>query len=93
MMAAPQDWAPYSRLEDTTNVYLRGFVDFPAIQAFIMSRKTSTDTDFYCESFSYSKSVDDGGLAQMERLMQFGKVLSRFVRTASALAAATGDMG
>jgi hypothetical protein len=35
MMAAPQDWAPYSRLDDA-----------------------ATDTDF-----SYSKSVDDGGLA------------------------------
>jgi hypothetical protein len=191
MMAAPQDWAPYSSLEDAANVYLRdpdlalgqlrGFVEFPAIQAFIMSRRTSTeswgealrqeivltdgqrlivwnarddrsqdreprtileasvrtillssitdqfltseyevltdgtrrlsevrlrmytqlvtrsyqksatDIDFYCESFSYSKSVDDGGLAQMERLVQFGKVLSRFVRTTSELSAATGD--
>lgn len=176
-MATPQDWAPYSSLEDAANVYLRdpdvalvqlrGFVDLASIQAFIMSRrgyseggseslwqevvlidgrrlimwratdeeshdreprpiletsvrtillssvsdqilttefdvlsdgtrrlaqvtlrmytqlltrahqKSATDTDLYCESFRYSKSVDDGGLAQMERLMQFSRALSR----------------
>ena len=191
MMPAPQDWAPYSRLEDAANVYLRdpdlalgqlrGFVDFTSIRSFIMSRratneswgevlrqevvltdgqrlimwnarddqsqdreprtlleaavrtillssitdqflttqyevlgdgtrrlsevrlrlytqlvtrsyqKSATDTDFYCESFSYTKSVDDGGLAQMERLLQFGKALSRFVRTMPELSAATGE--
>lgn len=42
------------------------------------SRRTSaTDSDLYCESFRYAKSVDNGGLAQMERLLQFGRVLSR----------------
>jgi hypothetical protein len=42
------------------------------------SRKTSaTDSDLYCESFRYTKSVGNGGLAQMERLLQFGRVLSR----------------
>ena len=70
-MAAPQDWAPYSRPADAANVYardtdlvpgqLRGFVDCAAIQAFI------------------------------KRPMQFGKVLSRFVRTTSELSAATGE--
>ncbi|MDX1882915.1 hypothetical protein [Mycolicibacterium sp. 120270] len=39
--------------------------------------KSATDTDFFCESFRYEKSVDNGGLAQMERLLQFGRVLSR----------------
>jgi len=39
--------------------------------------KNATDTDFFCESFRHDKSVDNGGLAQMERLLQFGRVLSR----------------
>jgi hypothetical protein len=39
--------------------------------------KSATDTDHFCESFRYDKSVDNGGLAQMERLLQFGRVLSR----------------
>ena len=40
-------------------------------------RKSATETDIYCESFRYYKSVDNGGLAQMQRLLQFGRVLSR----------------
>ena len=40
-------------------------------------QKSATETDIYCESFRYSKSVDNGGLAQMQRLLQFGRVLSR----------------
>ena len=40
-------------------------------------QKNATDTDYFCESFRYDKSVDNGGLAQMERLLQFGRVLSR----------------
>ncbi|MGY4651701.1 hypothetical protein [Mycobacterium sp. URHB0021] len=43
-------------------------------------RRTATETDIYCESFRYHKSVDDGGLAQMQRLLQFGRVLSRCVQ-------------
>ncbi len=39
--------------------------------------KSATDTDYFCESFRYDKSVENGGLAQMERLLQFGRVLSR----------------
>ena len=39
--------------------------------------KSATDTDYFCESFRFDKSVDNGGLAQMERLLQFGRVLSR----------------
>ena len=42
-------------------------------------RKNATDTDLYCESFRYHKSVDNGGLAQMQRLVQFGRVLSRSI--------------
>jgi hypothetical protein len=41
------------------------------------SHKSITETDIYCESFRYYKSVDNGGLAQMQRLVQFGRVLSR----------------
>ena len=177
-MSVPQDWAPYSSLEDAASVYLRdpelaldqlrSVVDFPAVRSFIMSRgatdepwgdavwqevvltdgrrliiwraedesstaedreprvldaavrtillstitdhilttefevyddgsrrlaevrlrvytqlltrtrqKSAVDTDLFCESFRYVKTVDNGGLAQMERLLQFGRVLSR----------------
>ena len=178
-MSVPQDWAPYSSLEDAARVYLRDpelaldqlrtVVDFPAVRSFIMSRgatdepwgdavwqevvltdgrrliiwraedesstaeyreprqvldaavrtillstitdhilttefevyddgsrrlaevrlrvytqlltrtrqKSAVDTDLFCESFRYVKTVDNGGLAQMERLLQFGRVLSR----------------
>lgn len=40
-------------------------------------QKSATDMDLFCESFRYSKTVDNGGLAQMQRLLQFGRVLSR----------------
>jgi hypothetical protein len=40
-------------------------------------QKSATETDIYCESFRYFKSVEEGGLAQMQRLLQFGRVLSR----------------
>lgn len=40
-------------------------------------QKSVTETDIYCESFRFVKSVDNGGLAQMQRLLQFGRVLSR----------------
>jgi hypothetical protein len=147
-MGAPQDWAPYSSVDEAAKVYLRdpelaldqlrSVVDIPAIRSFIMSRgfsegswgkptttrppalraggapsgrrsltteyeafddgarrlsevrlrmytqlitrsrhKSITETDIYCESFRYYKSVDNGGLAQMQRLLQFGRVLSR----------------
>jgi hypothetical protein len=177
-MGIPQDWAPYSSVEEAAKVYLRDpdlaldqlrpVIDIPAIKSFIMSRgfteeswgealwqevvltdgnrlimwraddemstagererrvlnasvrtillstitdhvltteyevlddgtrrlsevrlrmytqlitrsrqKSVTETDIYCESFRYFKSVDNGGLAQMQRLLQFGRVLSR----------------
>jgi hypothetical protein len=180
-MGVPQDWAPYSSVEEAAKVYLRdpdlaldqirSVVDLPAIKSFIMSRgftdeswgealwqelvltdghrlimwraddemstagererrvlnasmrtillssitdqvltaeyerlddgtrrlsevrlrmytqlvtrsrqKSVTETDIYCESFRYYKSVDNGGLAQMQRLLQFGRVLSRCVQ-------------
>lgn len=179
-MPTPQDWAPYSSVEEAARVYLRdpelaldqlrSVVDLPTIRSFIMSRgytdepwgdedqalwqeivltdghrlimwraddemsssdrerrvlnasvrtillstitdhvltaeyevldddtrrlsevrlrmytqlitrtrqKSATESDIYCESFRYYKSVDNGGLAQMQRLLQFGRVLSR----------------
>lgn len=164
-MGAPQDWAPYSSVQDAARVYLRdpdlaldqirSVVEPSAITSFVMSRgfteeswgealwqevlvtdghrliiwradddmsnpgddgephrilmasvrsillSTITDqvlsteydvlsdgtrrlaevklrkTDIYCESFRFVKSVDNGGLAQMQRLLQFGRVLSR----------------
>jgi hypothetical protein len=178
-MSAPQDWAPYTSVEEAARVYLRdpelaldqlrSLVDFAAIKSFIMSRgatdedwgealwqeivltdgrrlimwraddelssaegrdprrildasvrtillstitdhilttefeilddgtrrlaevrlrmytqlltrtrqKSAVDTDLFCESFRYSKTVDNGGLAQMQRLLQFGRMLSR----------------
>nr|WP_090278822.1 hypothetical protein [Mycolicibacterium komanii]CRL74486.1 hypothetical protein CPGR_03682 [Mycolicibacterium komanii] len=182
-MPTPQDWAPYSSVEEAARVYLRdpelaldqlrSVVDLPTIRSFIMSRgyidepwgdeeqalwqeivltdghrliiwraddemsssdrdrrvlnasvrtillstitdhvltaeyevldddtrrlsevrlrmytqlitrsrqKSATESDIYCESFRYYKSVDNGGLAQMQRLLQFGRVLSRCVR-------------
>ena len=180
-MGTPQDWAPYSSMEEAAKVYLRdpelaldqlrSVVDLAAIKSFIMSRgftdeswgealwqevvltdgyrvmmwraddemstagererrvlnasvrtillstitdhvltteyevrddgtrrlsevrlrmytqlvtrsrqKSATETDIYCESFRYFKSVDNGGLAQMQRLLQFGRVLSRCIQ-------------
>jgi hypothetical protein len=43
-------------------------------------RKSATESDIFCESFRYFKSVDNGGLAQMQRLLQFGRVLSRCIQ-------------
>lgn len=40
-------------------------------------QKSAVDTDLFCESFRYTKTVDNGGLAQMQRLLQFGRMLSR----------------
>jgi hypothetical protein len=40
-------------------------------------QKSATDSDYFCESFRYDKSVDSAGQAQMERLLQFGRILSR----------------
>ncbi len=39
-----------------------------------------TRTVQYVETYRFSKSVTDGGLAQMQRLLQFGRALSRAAR-------------
>ncbi|MGE2721623.1 hypothetical protein [Mycolicibacterium celeriflavum] len=69
--------AEYEVLDDDTRrlseVRLRMYT-----QLITRSRqKSATESDIYCESFRYYKSVDNGGLAQMQRLLQFGRVLSR----------------
>ncbi|MEO3760418.1 hypothetical protein ABGB19_19315 [Mycobacterium sp. B14F4] len=69
--------AEYDVLEDNTRrlseVRLRMYT-----QLITRSRqKSATESDIYCESFRYFRSVDNGGLAQMQRLLQFGRVLSR----------------
>lgn len=72
--------AEYEVLDDDTRrlseVRLRMYT-----QLITRSRqKSATESDIYCESFRYCKSVADGGLAQMQRLLQFGRVLSRSMR-------------
>jgi hypothetical protein len=39
--------------------------------------KSAADTDNFCAAFRFDKSVDNGGQAEMERLLQFARVLSR----------------
>lgn len=43
-----------------------------------LAEGTGTRTTQYVETYRFSKSVNDGGLAQMQRLLQFGRALSRF---------------
>jgi hypothetical protein len=82
-MGTPQEWAPYSSMDEAANVYLRDpelALDrlLPAIKSIIMSRG-STDQS-RGEAVSQEVALDDGGLAQMQRLMQFGLALSRCIR-------------
>jgi len=42
-----------------------------------LAEANETRTVQYVETYRFSKSVTDGGLAQMERLLQFGRALSR----------------
>src|SRR5918994_507353 len=53
-MGTPQDWAPYSNVEEAAKVYLRdpdlaldqlrSVVDLPVIKSFVMSRGATEDT-------------------------------------------------
>jgi hypothetical protein len=43
-----------------------------------LTEANETRTVQYVETYRFSKSVTDGGLAQMQRLLQFGRALSRF---------------
>jgi hypothetical protein len=44
-----------------------------------LAEANQTRTVQFVETYRFSKSVTDGGLAQMERLLQFGRTLSRAV--------------
>ena len=46
-------------------------------QAPELTAANETRTVQYVETYRFSKSVTDGGLAQMQRLLQFGRALSR----------------
>lgn len=43
-----------------------------------LTEANETRTTQYVETYRFSKSVTDGGLAQMQRLLQFGRALSRY---------------
>ena len=43
-----------------------------------LTEANETRTVQYVETYRFSKSVTDGGLAQMQRLLQFGRALSRY---------------
>ncbi len=47
-----------------------------------LTEANETRTVQYVETYRFSKSVTDGGLAQMQRLLQFGRALSRYVAVA-----------
>lgn len=42
-----------------------------------LTEANETRTVHYVETYRFSKSVTDGGLAQMQRLLQFGRALSK----------------
>jgi hypothetical protein len=42
-----------------------------------LTEANETRTVQYVETYRFSKSVTDGGLAQMQRLLQFGRALSK----------------
>lgn len=43
-----------------------------------LSEANETRTTQFVETYRFSKSVADGGLAQMQRLLQFGRAISHF---------------
>lgn len=43
-----------------------------------LTEANETRTVQYVETYRFSKSVTDGGLAQMQRLLQFGRAISHF---------------
>jgi len=43
-----------------------------------LTEANETRTVQYVETYRFSKSVTDGGLAQMQRLLQFGRAISQF---------------
>ena len=47
-----------------------------------LTEANETRTVQYVETYRFSKSVTDGGLAQMQRLLQFGRAVSHFTAPA-----------
>src|ERR1700712_5780283 len=47
-----------------------------------LTEANETRTVQYVETYRFSKSVTDGGLAQMQRLLQFGRAISQFTALA-----------
>lgn len=47
-----------------------------------LSEANETRTVQFVETYRFSKSVTDGGLAQMQRLLQFGRAISQFTGAA-----------
>jgi hypothetical protein len=47
-----------------------------------LTEANETRTVQYVETYRFSKSVTDGGLAQMQRLLQFGRAVSQFTAQA-----------
>jgi len=56
----------------------------PERQVTELSDAAETRTTQFVETYRFSKSVTDGGLAQMQRLLQFGRALSKFTGTTQA---------
>lgn len=50
----------------------------PERQVTELADAAETRTTQFVETYRFSKSVTDGGLAQMQRLLQFGRALSKF---------------
>ena len=48
-----------------------------------LTEANETRTVQYVETYRFSKSVTDGGLAQMQRLLQFGRALSQLTGSAT----------
>ncbi len=68
-----------SRTMNSVLLYLSTQTPEKAVTELADANQTRTVT--YVETYRFSKSVTDGGLAQMQRLLQFGRALSRSVRT------------
>jgi hypothetical protein len=79
-MGIPQDWAPYSSVDEVARVclrdpelaldQLRSVIDLSAIKSFIMSRGSAEES--WGEALWQEVLLTDG-----QRLLQFGRVLSR----------------
>ena len=69
-----------SRTMHTVLLYLSTLT--PERSSTELTEANETRTVQYVETYRFSKSVTDGGLAQMQRLLQFGRALSQFTGSA-----------